>query len=113
MDYITERGVNFSFAGFAPGDDPLTNFDAYKFEQCLHGCMVLVYLFIPVESQYKYLSDDGLLHELIHLILGIDICTHNSTDNIRQQIRELMHVYSEAREYFQAEAAQPVQLTAD
>lgn len=107
MDYVTGRGVNFSFTGFAPGNDPLAHFDAYKYEECLHSCMVLVYLFTPNERQYQYLADDGLLHELIHLINGIDICTHNSIDNIRQQIKDLMRAYEEAKE------TEPIQSTAD
>jgi hypothetical protein len=109
MDYATGRGVNFSFTGFAPGSDPLTQFNAYKYEECLHSCMVLVYLFTPKEHQYQYLADDGLLHELIHLINGIDICTHNSPDNIRQQIKDLMCAYEE----FKTKEIEPIQSFAD
>lgn len=103
MDYIAETGARFSFDGFCLGDDPLTHFDAQRYAKALHGVVLLVYLFTPCESQYKYLADDGLIHELIHLVEGICICSHNSMSSIRSQIEELMHVYYEAESYYKTQ----------
>lgn len=91
MDYVTSRGVKFSFNGFPAGCDPLAYFDNKDYLNCLHGCMVLVSLFVPREIKHLYLEDDGLLHELVHLSLGIDICTHSNLISLRQHIQDLIH----------------------
>lgn len=92
MDYVTSRGVKFNFSGFPAGCDPLTYFDNRDYINCLHGCMVLVSLYAPREIKHLYLEDDGLLHELVHLSLSIDICTHNSLTLLRQCIQDLINV---------------------
>jgi hypothetical protein len=35
------------------------------------------------------LEDDQLLHELVHLALGIDICTHNTMAGLREECARL------------------------
>jgi hypothetical protein len=104
MDYVTSRGVKFSFNGFPAGCDPLTYFDNQDYVRCLHGCMVLVDLFVPREIKHLYLEDDGLLHELVHLSLSIDICTHGSLIFLRQRIQDLINASRDQKETQQTES---------
>ena len=40
-------------------------------------------------SRRELLEDDQLLHELVHLALGIDICTHNTMAGLREECARL------------------------
>ena len=40
-------------------------------------------------------EDDGLLHELIHLALGIDICMHHAIDDLRRELILMMNEFEE------------------
>lgn len=81
MDYRTTAGRAFGFEGWANGDSPLEHFDAGRWLECLHGCMFAA-------SRLLY-EDDQLLHELVHLALGIDICTHTTMEELRAQVEAL------------------------
>lgn len=108
MDYFTSTGARFSFSGFGTGEDPLTYFDTKDYLNCLHGCMVLVSLFVPREIKHLYLEDDGLLHELVHLSLGVDICTHGDLISLRQHIQDLIHACRNRQEDPETQAHQPL-----
>jgi hypothetical protein len=77
-EYRTTAGRSFAFSGWPPGESPLELFDAGKWLECLHACMFAA-------SRRELLEDDQLLHELVHLALGIDICTHNTMAGLREE----------------------------
>lgn len=78
-DYKTTKGRAYSFMGWPPGESPVELFDAKRWLECLHACMFAA-------SRKVTLEDDGLLHELVHLALGVEICTHNTMGDLRAEI---------------------------
>ena len=81
-EYRTTAGRAFHFDGWPPGESPIELFDAGKWLECLHACMFAA-------SRRELLEDDHLLHELVHLALGIDICTHNTMAGLREAGKNL------------------------
>lgn len=81
-EYRTAAGHAFIFDGWPAGESPLELFDAGKWLECLHACMFAT-------SRRVLLEDDQLLHELVHLALGIDICTHNTMAGLREAVKGL------------------------
>lgn len=86
-EYRTSRGRSFSFSGWAPGETPLDHFDRGEWLKCLHGCMFA--------ASRVHIEDDGVLHELVHLALGVDICTHNSLDDLRVEVAAIQALAGE------------------
>lgn len=82
--YRTSRGRLFTFVGWPAGGTPLELFDAGRWLECLHACMFAA-------SRRADLEDDGLLHELVHLELGLAICTHSTMADLREQVLALQH----------------------
>lgn len=82
-------GLDWGFRGFYPGESPLELFDAGNWLACMHAVMVGVYVVNDVGRAWRVMSDDGALHELLHLACGIQICTHSSMAEIRMQIAEI------------------------
>lgn len=80
--YHTSRGRLFTFVGWPDGGTPLELFDAGRWLECLHACMFSA-------SRLQDLEDDGVLHELVHLALGVEICTHTSMTALRGQVEAL------------------------
>lgn len=78
-EYRTPKGRLYHFSGWDEGDTPLEYFDRGEWLHCLHSCMLMQYLLEDV-------ADDGLLHELVHLSLGIDICTHTTMTELRGMV---------------------------
>lgn len=87
-DYRTTKGARFGFSGWGEGGSPLERFDKQEWVLCLHGCM-LAASFLPGEEARLLLEDDQILHELVHLIQGVDICTHNGMPALRRGIKKL------------------------
>jgi hypothetical protein len=87
MDYFTSTDVGSS--GLYTGKVLLAYFDNRDYINCLHGCMLLISLYVPSEIKYLYLEDGGLLHELMHLSLSTDIRTQDSLTTLRQHIKDL------------------------
>jgi len=84
--YRTTHGRSFEFSGWLEGDSPLDHFDTGNWLQCAHGiCLALSRQHDP-NCAALAVEDDGLLHELIHLALGVDICTHTSMTALREQV---------------------------
>lgn len=84
-EYLTSRGRRFSFDGWPDGGRPTELFDLGQWAACLHACMFAA----SRRANVADIEDDGPLHELIHLICGIPVCTHGSMDDLRRQIYEL------------------------
>jgi hypothetical protein len=43
-------------------------------------------------------SDDGVLHELVHLASGVDICTHTGMSDLRLHVSELQELCNSIKE---------------
>lgn len=84
-EYTTARGRKYSFGGWPPGGSPTELFDAEKWAECLHATMFAASL----RRNPADLEDDGPLHELVHLICGVPICTHNTLERLREDILKL------------------------
>lgn len=95
--YRTSRGRLFSFTGWTPGETPLELFDRGEWLQCLHACMFA--------SSRSAIEDDGVLHELVHLALGIEICTHNSMAMLRSDVAAIDLVSHETRPIYRVHMA--------
>lgn len=80
-DYRTSRGREYSFYRWDPGESPTELFDAGRWLECLHACMVV--------ASKNDLEDDAILHELVHLALGIPICQHGDMEGLRARAQEL------------------------
>ena len=78
VEYLTTAGHAYGFHGWDEGDSPLENFDRGEWLKCLHGCMFAL--------SRVMLEDDQLLHELVHLALGIEISVHNSMAGLRERV---------------------------
>lgn len=85
-EYQTSSGARFSFSGWAAGESPLECFDRRDWLDCLHGCMFCAG-FHP--DPRVLLEDDGVLHELVHLAGGVDICTHSNLAALRNSVLAL------------------------
>lgn len=89
MRYLSPKGTMFEFDGWNTGDRPTECFDRGDYVACIHGCMLaLIIKGSPYEAQLS-ISDDGVIHELIHMISGVDICTCNSVQDIRAEVSKL------------------------
>lgn len=86
--YKTTKGRTYSFTGWGEGGSPLERFDKREWVPCLHACM-LAASFLPGDDARLLLEDDQLLHELVHLIQGIEICSHSSEKFLRKSIIKL------------------------
>lgn len=95
MQYFTSKGTEFSFYGFDDGDRPSDHFKAGDWLTCLHGCMFLASILDPHESKVL-MEDDGLLHELVHLALGISISTHTDMNELLCSVTELELTYNKS-----------------
>lgn len=84
--YRTHSGTKFQFDGWPPGESPVECWDAQKWVPCLHGCMLALYLLDDADLTMREIADDGVLHELVHLAQGVDICTHGSMDALRERV---------------------------
>lgn len=82
-NYRTSRGHLFGFSDWPEGESPLELFDKREWLKCLHSTM-----FVLSRSKIEQIDieDDGILHELIHLSLGVDICTHQTLSDLREQL---------------------------
>lgn len=85
-DYCTSLGSQYGFSGWNKDESPVESFDRGEWLKCLHSCM-LVASFHP--DPKLFLQDDQVLHELVHLISGIDISTHSNMEFLRAQVVEL------------------------
>jgi len=96
MKYLSPKGVEFSFDGWAPGNTPLECFDRGDYIACAHGCMLALIIQDDALVSHDAISDDGVIHELIHLKEKIDICTCNTLADVRWMVAGLQE-YVEVR----------------
>lgn len=89
IDDKVKSGGRFNFHGWENGDTPLSRFDHCDWVNCAHGVCLMLYLLDSKSRAYSSLADDGILHELIHLATGIDICTHHTLVELRRQLESL------------------------
>ena len=85
-DYYTTLGRHYGFSGWPSGESPVESFDKSDWIKCLHSCM-LIASFHP--DPKPFLQDDQVLHELVHLVAGIEISTHSTLEFLRSQVVEL------------------------
>ena len=88
MEYLSPNGVRFDFSGWIL-DSPIQCFDRQDWVGCLHGCMLALTILNQPELTQREIADDGLLHELLHLSGGVDVCTHTTLQELRTQIAEI------------------------
>lgn len=84
-----DRHMKFEFTGWR--EHPLDLFDAKQWSKCLHAA-IQAYNFIG-DPQYTQaaLEDTGLLHELAHLSVGINIWTHHNLDDLRAELARVIN----------------------
>lgn len=75
-DYTTTKGNAFSFIGFNEGESISEFFMRGEYLKAAHAASFVLGTFCHPEACKMALEDDGIVHELIHLALGIDQCTH-------------------------------------
>lgn len=85
-EYLTSSGHQYSFTNWGNGEQPSECFDRQDWLGCLHGCMFCAQF---NSSSNLLLEDDGLLHELLHLAMGLEISTHNSLQELRIAVVKL------------------------
>lgn len=64
-------------------------FDRQDWLGCAHGCMLALILVGDEHQSHLAVSDDGVIHELLHLHVGADLCTCNTLDELRTIVVEL------------------------
>ncbi|NYT38920.1 hypothetical protein ERD78_18625 [Allopusillimonas soli] len=87
MQYVTESGHTYHFDGWPPGQSPYECWARCDYLGCLHGAMLCYHLI--GDGAQEAVADDGLLHELVHLASGMDICTHTPTGILGNRVRGL------------------------
>lgn len=101
MQYKTTQGRTYDFSGWEPGESPLELFDKQEWLKCLHACMLCTSfthklykddLQTQDDIAAEFIDDDGLLHELCHRACGLDICTHNSLEDLRKEVRFIQYI---------------------
>lgn len=94
MEYnAPNTGAQFSFTQWQEGESPIERFDRGEWLQCLHGLLLILSILDWKRTTMKGIADDGVLHELVHLALGIDICTHHTLHSLRLQVVEIQTVF--------------------
>lgn len=88
MEYLSPKGMRFSFSGWAQ-DSPTRCFYKQDWLGCLHGCLLTLTIINDPKLTQIEIADDGIVHELLHLASGIDICTHTTLTELRTEISEL------------------------
>lgn len=91
MEYHTTKGRLYGFSGWEPDGDPLTLFDQGKYLECLHAAVFAASRLPSSDLVASALEDDGVIHELVHLVAGIDICTHNTMADLRRDLEWLIN----------------------
>lgn len=86
-DYRGSKGGAYNTTYSGP--TPVELFDAGRVAECLHACAFMLFALKDAGRAWGALDDEGLMHELVHLVVGIDISTHNRHDNIRAEVSEL------------------------
>lgn len=81
----TSRGRAYVLSNWPAGGRPTDHFDQGRWADCLHACLFAASL----RRNPADIEDDGPIHELSHLVCGIPICTHNTMEGLREQVREL------------------------
>lgn len=78
--------ARYSFAGWSPGESPVECWQSGEWLRCLHGCMLAVYLIGDPHMMRAALADDGILHELVHLAAGAEVCTHGGMERLAEEV---------------------------
>lgn len=74
MDYLTSSGRRYSYSPGGPTAVQL--FEQGKYAECLH-LLMFYFQFAPADLARGALEDDGVLHELLHLVTGIETAIGN------------------------------------
>ena len=97
LTYWTSRGRQYCFGGWGPTGDPVACFERGSWMNCLHGCMLCLSLLNDPRRTQLAVEDDGLLHELLHLASGVEICTFNTMDELRALVVQLVQDFEAIR----------------
>lgn len=89
MTYLSPKGTKYSFSGWESGSTPVERFDLGDYIGCLHGCLLMLTLLGNEHRTQVAISDDGIVHELVHLAGGVEISTHNDLTTLRAEVVEL------------------------
>ena len=92
IEYRTSSGNRYTFSGWKTGESPLECWDRQDWTRCLHGCMLCLSLIRNPVASHHAIEDDGLLHELVHLMQGIEINLHGSMEALRAQVNVLQNL---------------------
>ena len=87
IGYRTSKGRPFSHDYVGP--TPVELFDEGRYAESAHACVYLLRLFGDEHRAFAAMEDDAYLHELLHLAVGTNICTHNSMTEIRKDLESL------------------------
>lgn len=98
--YTTDTRANgymsdYEFNGWKEEHKPVNLFDARNFIPCLHACSVALVILNDHRRSYEAVEDDGIIHELIHIlhipliqeVTSRDIETHMQSPSM-QTLRE-------------------------
>lgn len=91
MNYKSPKGVPFSFDGWQTDETPFNCFCRKDYLGCLHGCLLALTLLGNEHRTQVAISDDGLVHELVHLAGGVEISTHTDLDTLRSEVLDLQN----------------------
>lgn len=86
--------VNYGFEGWCAGQAPIDFFDDGKWLECLHAVLPAL---AHVDDE---LRDTGLIHELVHLSLGVDIGIENRFRLMRDKILEIQGTFNVKQCFF-------------
>jgi len=76
----------YSFSGWRATESPIECWNSGIYLACLHGCMLCYSLLNDKEKTQAAIDDDGLLHELLHLAEGNEICSHQTMTDLEKEI---------------------------
>lgn len=79
--------MNYDFGHW--GKTPLELFDEKRWAECLHATIEWYNLERNVIASQDALQDTGVLHELAHLVCGIETNGHRSVSQLRQMLPDV------------------------
>ena len=82
----TKTKSKYLFSGWEPTQSPIECWNSKNYLACLHGCMLCYSFLNDSKATQLAIEDDGLLHELLHLAMKTEICTHQSLKDLEKEI---------------------------
>lgn len=79
--------MNYEFTGYDMA--PRELFDQRRWADCLHATIQWYNHEGDVVASQDALQDTGIIHELTHLVCGIEINTHRSMAQLRSMVPDI------------------------